>query len=96
MITISDTQPRKDPAPSEKTESRNPLRLRVKIYADGADRATMLEMHANPLVAGFTTNPTLMRKSGVANYKAFAKEILEQIRDRPVSFEVFADDFGEM
>jgi transaldolase len=56
----------------------------------------MLEMYADPLIAGFTTNPTLMRKSGVADYKAFAKEVLQLIPDRPVSFEVFADDFGEM
>jgi len=82
--------------PSGKAESRSPLWLNVKIYADGADRATMLEMYANPLIAGFTTNPTLMRKSGVEDYKAFAKEVLQQIPDRPVSFEVFADDFGEM
>jgi transaldolase len=82
--------------PSHKAEGSRPLRLKVKIYADGADRATMLEMSANPLIAGFTTNPTLMRKSGVADYKAFAKEILQQIPDRPVSFEVCADDFGEM
>jgi transaldolase len=84
------------PEPSEGAEARSLLRLNVKIYADGADRATMLEMHANPLIAGFTTNPTLMRKSGVADYKAFAQEILRQIPDRPVSFEVFADDFKEM
>jgi transaldolase len=81
---------------AEKAESRSPLGLNVKIYADGADRATMLEMYANPLIAGFTTNPTLMRKSGVADYRAFAKEILQHIPDRPVSFEVFADDFREM
>jgi transaldolase len=82
--------------PAKKAESRGALGLNVKVYADGADRATMLEMYANPLIAGFTTNPTLMRKSGVADYRAFAKEILQQIADRPVSFEVFADDFGEM
>jgi transaldolase len=82
--------------PAKKAESRSPLGLHVKVYADGADRATMLEMYANPLIAGFTTNPTLMRKSGVTDYKAFAKEILQHIPDRPVSFEVFADDFGEM
>jgi transaldolase len=86
----------KGPAPSEKAESGRPLRLNVKIYADGADRATMLEMYGNPLIAGFTTNPTLMRKSGITAYKAFAREILQQITDRPVSFEVFADDFHEM
>jgi transaldolase len=72
------------------------LRLDVKIYADGADKATMLEMQRNPIIAGFTTNPTLMRKSGVTDYKAFARDIIKQIPDRPVSFEVFADDFGEM
>lgn len=70
--------------------------LRVKIYADGADKQAMLEMYANPWIAGFTTNPTLMRKAGVADYRRFAKEILHLIPDRPVSFEVFADDFDEM
>jgi transaldolase len=68
----------------------------VKMYADGADRSAMLEMYANPHIAGFTTNPTLMRKSGVIDYRAFAREILELIPDRPISFEVFADDFAEM
>jgi len=82
--------------PSERAGIRSPLHLNIKIYADGADKATMLEMYSNPLVAGFTTNPTLMRKSGIADYKAFAKEILAWIPDRPVSFEVFADDFDEM
>jgi len=81
---------------ARQAESKSPLGLNVKVYADGADRTTMLEMYANPLIAGFTTNPTLMRKSGVADYKAFAKEILQQIPDRPVSFEVFADDFEGM
>jgi transaldolase len=76
---------------------RKPLSaLRVKIYADGADKSTMLEMYANPRIAGFTTNPTLMRKSGVSDYRAFAREILERIPDRPISFEVFADDFAGM
>jgi transaldolase len=70
--------------------------LKIKIYADGADKAAMLEMYANPLVSGFTTNPTLMRKSGVSDYGAFAKEILQLITDRPISFEVFADEFAEM
>jgi transaldolase len=56
----------------------------------------MLEMYAKPWVAGFTTNPTLMRKAGVADYRAFAKGILAEIRDRPISFEVFADEFSEM
>ena len=70
--------------------------LRVKIYADGADKAAMLEMYANPLVKGFTTNPSLMRKSGISDYCSFAREILQLIPDRPISFEVFADEFAEM
>jgi len=70
--------------------------LRVKLFADGADLAGMKEMAANPLIKGFTTNPTLMRKAGIADYKGFAKEVLQVIQDRPVSFEVFADDFNEM
>jgi transaldolase len=70
--------------------------LSVKIYADGADRVGMLEMYRNPLIQGFTTNPTLMRKAGVSNYEAFARDILACIPDRPVSLEVFSDDFGEM
>src|SRR5208283_3618693 len=59
-------------------------------------KASMLEMYADPRIVGFTTNPTLMRKSGVADYVAFAKEILQLIQDRPISFEVFADEFDEM
>lgn len=70
--------------------------LSVRIYADGADKATMLEMYRNPLIRGFTTNPTLMRKSGVSDYRAFALEVLRLIPDRAISFEVFADDFAEM
>ena len=70
--------------------------LRVKIFADGADWAGMLDIYRHPLVKGFTTNPTLMRKAGVADYRAFAHDILREIPDRPISFEVFSDDFGEM
>ncbi|RJR45387.1 MAG: transaldolase [Deltaproteobacteria bacterium] len=70
--------------------------LKVKIFADGADKDGMLEMYANPLIKGFTTNPTLMCKAGVCEYKAFAREIVAAIPDRPISFEVFADDFPEM
>jgi transaldolase len=70
--------------------------LRVKLFADGADKGDMLALYANPLIRGFTTNPTLMRKAGVADYAAFAHEVLAAIRDRPISFEVFADDFPEM
>src|SRR5713226_8302004 len=70
--------------------------LAVKIYADGADKAAMLELYTDPLVKGFTTNPTLMRKSGVSDYCAFAREMLQLIPDRPISLEVFADEFVEM
>jgi transaldolase len=70
--------------------------LKVKIYADGADRAGMLEMYAKPYIRGFTTNPTLMRKAGVKDYRDFAQEILQAIPDRPISFEVFSDEFDEM
>jgi transaldolase len=70
--------------------------LKVKIFADGADQAGMLEMYARPYVKGFTTNPTLMRKAGVVDYEQFAKGILAAIPDRPISFEVFADEFLEM
>lgn len=70
--------------------------LRVKIFADGADRAGMLDMYAKPYIKGFTTNPTLMRKAGIGDYRAFARDILTAIPDRPISFEVFADDVDEM
>jgi transaldolase len=70
--------------------------LTVKIFADGADEAGMLEMYARPYIKGLTTNPTLMRKAGVANYRAFAKDILSHISDKPVCFEVLADEFTEM
>ncbi|TRZ56370.1 MAG: transaldolase [Rhodocyclaceae bacterium] len=70
--------------------------LKVKLFADGADLAGMKEMYANPIIKGFTTNPTLMRKAGIQDYKAFAREVLEAIPDRPISFEVFADEFEEM
>ena len=70
--------------------------LKVKIFADGADKAGMLEMYKKPFVKGFTTNPTLMRKAGVTDYEAAAKEMLAAIPDRSISFEVFADDFSEM
>jgi transaldolase len=70
--------------------------LKVKIFADGADRAGMLEMYAKPFIKGFTTNPTLMRRAGINNYSEFAKDILQAIPDRPISFEVFSDEFSEM
>jgi transaldolase len=71
-------------------------KLKVKLFADGADLAGMREMAGNPVIKGFTTNPTLMRKAGVADYRSFALDVLKAIPDRPVSFEVFADDFPEM
>lgn len=70
--------------------------LRVKVFADGAEIAAMRSLAQNPLIAGFTTNPTLMRKAGVTDYEAFARAALDAIPDRPISFEVFSDDFGEM
>jgi len=73
-----------------------PTDLKVKIFADGADKKGMLELHQNPFVKGFTTNPTLMRKEGITDYQAFALDILSTIKDYPISFEVFSDDFDEM
>jgi transaldolase len=70
--------------------------LKIKLFADGADLAGILEMYRNPRIRGFTTNPTLMRKAGVSDYEAFAKNLLAKVPDRPVSLEVFADDFAEM
>lgn len=70
--------------------------LKIKIFADGANKDGMLEMYANSLIKGFTTNPTLMRQAGISDYEKFAKEILSHIKDRPISFEVFSDDLAEM
>ena len=68
----------------------------IKLFADGADKQGILDMYKNPRIDGFTTNPTLMRKAGITDYVTFAKEILEEISDKPVSFEVFADEYEEM
>ncbi|MBA3657573.1 MAG: transaldolase [Gemmatimonadaceae bacterium] len=70
--------------------------LKVRIFADGADVDGMVKMAKLPLIKGFTTNPTLMRKAGISDYRSFAREVLRQINDRPISFEVFSDDFEEM
>jgi len=70
--------------------------LNVKIFADGADKAGMLEMAAKPYIKGLTTNPTLMRKAGITDYKAFALDVLQDISDKSISFEVFSDDFEVM
>jgi transaldolase len=74
----------------------SPFQNRIKIYSDGADRASMLEMAANPRVSGLTTNPSLMKKAGVKDYRTYCKDILAQIQDKPISFEVFADTLPEM
>ena len=68
----------------------------IKLFADGADKAGMLEMYARPFISGFTTNPTLMHKAGITDYLGFAREIVAAIPDRPISFEVFSDDLDEM
>jgi len=70
--------------------------LQTKIFADGADKAGMLEMYAKSYIKGLTTNPTLMRKAGITDYKSFCKDILLSIKDKPLSFEVFSDEFEEM
>ena len=70
--------------------------LKVRIFADGADKAGILSLYANPLIKGMTTNPTLMRKSGIKDYEAFAKDILQSVTAKPISFEVFSDEFFEM
>jgi transaldolase len=74
----------------------NPRSLRVKIFADGADKASILELARDPLIQGFTTNPTLMRKAGVKDYESFCRDLLQIIPDRPFSFEVFSDEFDKM
>ena len=70
--------------------------LSVKIFADGANLAAMQELYQRPYIKGFTTNPTLMRKAGITDYAAFARDVLRAIPDRPISFEVFSDEFPEM
>ncbi len=72
------------------------MKLNVKLFADGADKNGMIEMYKNPIISGFTTNPTLMKAAGVKDYKAFALDILSTISDKSISFEVFSDDFDEM
>ena len=70
--------------------------LKVKIFADGADLDAILELYRNPYITGFTTNPTLMAKSGISDYEKFSRQVLEHISDRPISFEAFSDEFDEM
>ena len=68
----------------------------IKIFADGAEKEAMLELYKSPVISGLTTNPTLMRKAGVKDYKEFALDLLYEIKEKPISFEVFSDDFDEM
>ena len=70
--------------------------LKIKLFADGADLATMIELSKKPFIKGLTTNPTLMRKAGIQDYKKFAKDVLAEIREKPISFEVFSDNLDEM
>jgi transaldolase len=70
--------------------------LKIKIFADGANRLEMLEIYGKPYIKGLTTNPTLMNKAGISDYRSFCKDILSYIKDKPLSFEVFSDDFDEM
>jgi transaldolase len=70
--------------------------LRIKLFADGADKAGILGLNANPLIKGMTTNPTLMRKAGITDYEAFARDVLQTVTTKPISFEVFSDEFPEM
>jgi len=70
--------------------------LRTKIFADGAELDGMLALYRQPYIKGFTTNPTLMRKAGISNYRAFASQVVTAIPDRPISFEVFSDEFAEI
>src|SRR5271170_4535312 len=70
--------------------------LRIKIFADGADKAGMLKLNADPLIQGLTTNPTLMHKAGLTDFEAFARDILQSITAKPISLEVFSDEFSEM
>ncbi|MSP19646.1 MAG: transaldolase [Bdellovibrionales bacterium] len=76
--------------------TQSPFSGKVKIFSDGADKKAMLEMYQNPIVKGLTTNPSLMKKSGITDYVTFCKDILRDIKTKPISFEVFADHFTEM
>ena len=70
--------------------------LKIKIFSDGADKKDMLEMNSKTFIKGLTTNPSLMKKAGIKDYEIFAKDILSTIKEKPISFEVFSDDFDEM
>src|SRR5947207_8609995 len=70
--------------------------LKIHIYADGADKAGILELYAKPYIKGLTTNPSLMKKAGIKDYEAFAKDILQTVTAKPISLEVFTDDLADM
>jgi len=70
--------------------------LKIKIFSDGADKKDMLEMNSKTFIKGLTTNPSLMKKAGIKDYETFAKDILSTIKEKPISFEVFSDDFDDM
>ena len=70
--------------------------LKIKIFSDGADKEDMLDMNSKTFIKGLTTNPTLMKKAGIKDYETFAKDILSIIKEKPISFEVFSDDFNDM
>ena len=78
------------------TELKSPYSGKVKIYSDGADKKSMLEMASNSLISGLTTNPTLMKKAGITDYRSFCLDILKSITQKPISFEVFSDDLADM
>ncbi|MBS1963158.1 MAG: transaldolase [Bdellovibrionales bacterium] len=81
---------------SSPVQSPYTFQSKIKIFSDGADRASLLEMNGNPKIAGMTTNPSLMRKAGVTDYRGYCKEILTHVTEKPISFEVFADEIAEM
>jgi transaldolase len=90
-------KPIADVATATAKSKKHPVQgLGVKIFADGADKAGMLDLYANPLIHGLTTNPTLMKKAGITNYESFARDILGTITSKPISFEVFSDEPAEM
>jgi transaldolase len=90
-------KPIADLAAAQTHSKKHPVQhLGVKIFADGADKAGMLDLYANPLIHGLTTNPTLMKKAGITDYEAFARGILSTITSKPISFEVFSDEPAEM
>lgn len=78
------------------TAAQSPFQNKIKVYSDGADKASMLEMAKNPIIKGLTTNPSLMKKAGVNDYKSFCLDILTHIKEKPLSFEVFTDSISDM